>query len=82
MSSLNVAIQVCCKPANLRRTLGIAATVGVVLTAINEGDLLVEGKASAATAIKIAMNFVIPFLVSNLGVLTGTRSADRWEGSG
>ena len=77
MSRLNVAIQVCCKPSNLRRTLSIAAAVGVVLTAINEGDLLVEGKASAATAVKIAMNFVIPFLVSNLGVLTGTRSAER-----
>ncbi len=75
MVGLNEAISVCCRRANLRRTVRIAAVVGVVLTTINEGDLLVTGKASPATAIKIGLNFVVPFIVSNLGVLAGDRSA-------
>ena len=47
--------------------------VGLVLTGINEGDSLVHGHFSRATGIKMALNFVVPFVVSNLGVLAGTR---------
>jgi hypothetical protein len=43
-----------------------------VLTAINEGDSFLHGDVSAATGIKMALNFVVPFVVSNLGVLTAT----------
>jgi len=44
-----------------------------VLTAINEGDSLVRGDVSAATGNKIAFDFIVPLIVSNLGVLAGTR---------
>jgi hypothetical protein len=74
-AALREAVAVCCQRAHLRRTIRIAAVVGVVLTAINEGDVLIEGKASTATAAKIAMNFLIPFIVSNLGLLAGGRGA-------
>jgi len=69
------ALATCGTPANLRRTLTIAAVVGCILSIINEGDVIVHGHATGATAIKIALNFVVPFIVSNLGVLTGTRAA-------
>jgi hypothetical protein len=68
-----VAIEICCARPTLRRTIRIAAVVGLVLTAINEGDGLVRGAISAATGIKIVFNFLVPFVVSNLGVLAGTR---------
>ncbi len=68
-----VAVEICCARSTIRRTGRIAAVVGLVLTAINEGDSLVRGDISAATGIKIAFNFVVPFIVSNLGVLAGTR---------
>lgn len=67
------AIQICCARTTLRRTIRIAAVVGLVLTGINEGDSLVRGTVSAAIAIKIVFNFLVPFVVSNLGVLAGTR---------
>jgi hypothetical protein len=67
------AIDVCCARPTLRRTAGIAAVVGVVLTGINEGDSFVHGDVSAATGVKMGLNFVVPFVVSNLGVLAGTR---------
>lgn len=68
------AVDVCRKPANLRRTIRIAAVVGVVLTLINHGDVIIHGDATALTAVKVCLNFVVPFIVSNLGVLAGDRS--------
>jgi hypothetical protein len=67
------AVEVCCVRPTLRRTARIAAVVGVVLTGINEGDGLVHGNVSDAAGIKMALNFLVPFVVSNLGVLAGTR---------
>ena len=68
-----LAIETCCARPMLRHTVRIAAVVGLVLTGINEGDSLVHGNVSAATGIKMALNFLVPFVVSNLGVLAGTR---------
>ena len=72
---VSLALEVCRAAPTLRRTLRIAAVVGLLLTAINEGDSLVRGTVSAAIAIKIVFNFLVPFVVSNLGVLAGTRRA-------
>jgi hypothetical protein len=70
-----IAIEICCARPTLRRTARIAAVVGLVLTGINEGDSIVHGNVSAATGIKMGLNFVVPFIVSNLGVLAGVRRA-------
>jgi hypothetical protein len=68
------ALRTCADPANLRRTLLIAAVVGCILSMINEGGAIVRAHIQTATGVKIGLNFVVPFLVSNLGVLTATRS--------
>ena len=65
----------CWQPANLRRTIRIALVVGCVLTVINQIDVLVKGEATALTGVKIGLNFVVPFIVSNLGVIAATRTA-------
>ena len=64
----------CIRGANLRRTCAIALAVGCVLTAINQGDVLIEGHATAWTGGKIVLNFLVPFVVSNLGVLSASRT--------
>jgi hypothetical protein len=69
------ALATCRAPANLRKTLRIALVVGIVLTLINQGDVIARGDATALTGVKIGLNFVVPFIVSNLGVLAGDRSA-------
>ena len=69
---VSLALEVCRAGPTLRRTLRIAAVVGLLLSAINEGDNLMRGTVSAAIAIKIVFNFLVPFVVSNLGVLAGT----------
>lgn len=45
--------------------------VGTLLTAINQLDVILEGKATMVTAIKAGLNFVVPLFVSNLGLLSG-----------
>jgi len=69
------ALATCRSPANLRKTLRIALVVGCVLTAINQGDVIASGDATALTAVRVGLNFVVPFVVSNLGVLAGDRTA-------
>ncbi len=68
---LGRALSVCSEPRTLGRTCRIAAVVGLVLSSVNQGDVIVEGRATSATALKVALNFVVPFVVSNLGVLAG-----------
>jgi hypothetical protein len=69
------AVETCRKPANLKRTLTISAVVGSVLSLINEGGAIIHGNVTSANGWKICLNFVVPFIVSNLGVLAGDRTA-------
>lgn len=67
---LRPAVAVCRRPEHLRRTIPIAIVVGVVLTAINQGSVLIAGHANGATWIRVALNVVVPFVVSNVGLLS------------
>jgi hypothetical protein len=68
------ALAYCRRPEHLRRTLTIGLVVGLVLTSINQLDVILRGEATATTWIKCGMNFVVPFIVSNLGLVSGRRS--------
>ena len=72
-SSWRERIAYCARPQHLRRTLRIALAVGLVLTAINQGAVIAAGDATAATWVRCALNFVVPFVVSNLGLLSAQR---------
>jgi hypothetical protein len=71
------ALDIVLAPAHLRTTLKIALVVGCVLTAINQLDVFLRGDATAATFVKTALNFCVPFVVSNLGLLAGKRPEVR-----
>jgi hypothetical protein len=76
------ALRYCRRPAHLRKTVRIAAIVGLVLTAINQLDVIVAGDATAITWVKVGLNFVVPFVVSNLGLLSGRPpTGERVDGS-
>ena len=49
------------------------AVVGTVLFAINHLDEVVNGKVTRVLWIKIAVTYLVPFTVSNLGLLVGSR---------
>jgi hypothetical protein len=69
-----------CRP-HLARTATVAVVVGTVLCAINQLDVLLAGRATSMTWLKIALTYLVPFLVANYGILTasrpGTASASR-----
>lgn len=70
---VRAALRTCLQPQNLRRTLTIAVVVGPVLTAINQADVIARGEATSTTVAKAVLNYLVPFIVSNLGLLVGTR---------
>ncbi|MEW6166856.1 MAG: nitrate/nitrite transporter NrtS [Pseudomonadota bacterium] len=57
-------------PAHLRRTGLIALIVGSWLSAFNHGDALLAGAWSAKLALKVFLNYLTPFVVANLGLLS------------
>jgi hypothetical protein len=67
-------------PPYLRKTLLTALVVGTILFAINHLDELLTGKATPAMWIKSGVTFLVPFIVSNVGLLVGSRR--RPENSG
>ena len=68
---MRAALDYCMQREHLRRTLRIAFVVGLVLTAINQLDVILRGDATTLTWVKTGLNFCVPFVVSNLGLLAG-----------
>jgi hypothetical protein len=60
-------------PHHLRRTVWIALAVGTLLFAINQLDVVLRGDAGIVVWAKIAVTYLVPFAVSNLGILVATR---------
>ena len=67
------AFRVIAYPPYLNRTARIALIFGSLLFAINHLDEVVLGRATASVWIKGALTFLVPFCVSNLGVLVASR---------
>lgn len=62
-------------PRNLRRTATIALVVGSVFVTMNQLEIVLSGHATAVTWLKVALTYLTPLLVSNLGMLSATRRA-------
>jgi hypothetical protein len=58
---------------NLTRTLTIASIVGSVFFTMNQLGVILAGDAGAIVWLKVAMTYLTPLIVSNLGVLSATR---------
>jgi hypothetical protein len=57
----------------VRRSLLTAAVVGTILTAINQGTLIVDGNLAASLAWKIPLTYCVPFCVATWGALINGR---------
>jgi hypothetical protein len=71
--SLREAIRVVAYPPHLRKTVLIALAVGTVLFCINQLDVVLRGDASTAVWVKTGITYLVPFCVSNAGVLVASR---------
>ena len=72
-STWRQAITVVCYRPHLRKTATIALVVGTVLFCINQLDVVVRGDATAVVWLKSAITYLVPFCVSNTGVLVASR---------
>lgn len=67
------AVQVMVFPAHLKRTLVTALLVGTILFAINQLNMVIDGHADAGVWVRTGVTYLVPFAVSNVGILIGTR---------
>ena len=58
-------------------SLETAAVVGTILTAINQGDIVLQGTLTPALLARMALTYAVPFLVSTNGALAVSRVAAR-----
>jgi len=72
-TSWNEILAVVLYPAYLKRTVGMAFVVGTILFAINHLDAVVNGQAGWQVWLKGMITYLVPFFVSNWGVLTACR---------
>jgi hypothetical protein len=72
--TLKDSLRICFRREHLRRTITIALVVGTILTLINQLDVIIKGNADTLTWVKCALNYCVPFVVSNLGLLAGKRA--------
>ena len=70
LHSAKNALKVCCRWEHLRATGGLALLVGSWLTLVNQSDIIAAQGLDALTSFKIAVNYLTPFVVSNLGLLS------------
>jgi hypothetical protein len=68
------ALRICMRREHLRSTVKIALVVGTILTLINQADVIIGGEATTFTGVKVGLNYCVPFVVSNLGLLAGKRA--------
>jgi len=58
---------------HLRKTIRVALIVGTIIFAINQLDIVLRHKATAVTYVKCVVTYLVPFCVSNYGILVATR---------
>ena len=57
----------------LRRSFYVALVVGTLLTALNQGDVLMAQGLTGALRWKIPLTYVVPFCVATYGALANAR---------
>ena len=76
-SSWNEAALVIAHPKHLKRTITIALSVGTVFFAMNQLPLVLASQATASLWLKVALTYITPLVVSNIGILTATRQTNE-----
>ncbi len=58
----------------LKRSAVASLVVGTILTALNQGDVLISGDWNSALVWKIPLTYCVPFLVATYGALSNSRT--------
>ena len=57
----------------VRACVPVAIIVGIILSTINQSDVILSGNTTLVLWLKVGMNFVVPFCVSSYGFLNARR---------
>ena len=57
----------------VRRSLVVALIVGTILTAINQGNIILRGDFPASLYWKIPLTYVVPYCVATTGAILNAR---------
>jgi hypothetical protein len=52
----------------------VAIVVGTVLSLVNQGSAILAGTTTTSTWARMAVNYMVPFVVGSIGYLAGRRS--------
>ena len=67
------------QPPRLVQSLAVMVVVGTILFAINQAGVVLSGRATGATWVRVGLTYVVPFCVSNYGMLVGGHRAEDPE---
>jgi anti-sigma factor RsiW len=70
----------CLRRPQLRLTLPLGLSVGIALSLINKGYMIFNGRIDVEMCAVCALDFVIPFVALNVGLLLAARVAGRRRG--
>ena len=82
MNHLRAWIRLATDRSVVARALATSALVGSVLTAMNSAGEMAAGRFAPDLAVRIAMTFLVPFVVSTISsvaAIRGQRAGHRWE---
>jgi hypothetical protein len=60
-------------PSVVKRALGYAIVVGLILITINHGDAILRGELSRTRILKMALTVLVPYIVSTLSSVGAMR---------
>jgi len=65
------------QPSVVKRAVGYAIVVGIVLISINHGDAIVKGDVTLGRLLKMALTVMVPYVVSTLSSVGALRGQLR-----
>lgn len=72
-STVPDAVKLILRGVTFRIASRVALIVGTLLSAVNQGSVILGGSATATTAIRVAVNYLVPFTVASIGYLAPFR---------
>ncbi len=70
-------IRLACSGQVVWRAIKVAALVGPILVAVNQGDVILRRELSAACFLKMGLTFLVPYLVSTFSSVAAMKDCLR-----
>lgn len=71
------AVRLILTGATFHTALRVAMVVGTLLTVVNQAEVILDGEATWVTAVRVACNYLIPYVVASIGYLAPFRTEEH-----